>query len=183
MSRPNQKMIGIYVPLDLHEEIKSRANSRGQTIKEYFLSLHETEVKKDVWTEVVQIRKNTEKILDMLHAFAFSENVQPLKEHAKEHDPKDKEETHREIVPSTDVDLGQYSEYLERYRKNPRQYRALRETLKIILELGGKATSVQIKEGRGFSRTTMIKRQIQRLAEDGVVAVDYSVKPFVVTLL
>lgn len=178
MSRANQKMIGIYVSEGLHRSIKKAAQDRGMTVKEYLISLHRRETE-DPSVEILEdIRKKTDLILDLVGGLSYT----PISRKAISATPKD------DNIPNEganeEAKLSQsLMEYLEQFQSVPRQYRALKETLEIIVRHGGSATSVQIKEGRGFSRTTLVKGQVERLEKDGIVTVDYSRKPFIVALV
>ena len=66
---------------------------------------------------------------------------------------------------------------------NRRQREAISETLQVIVNHGGSTTSSVIKRERGFTRTTIANRQLNRLIEDGIIIKDDSVTPFVVTLV
>lgn len=172
MSRANQKMIGIYVSADVHQSIKKAAQDRGMTVKEYLLSLHRKEAIDATPKLLEEIRQKTDQIL----AIVGRSSKRSL--------PSEPPETKQPPPSSTSSILSpKLLKYLEQFRSVPRQYNALKETLEIILRHGGKATSVQIKEARGFSRTTLIKGQVERLEKDGIIQVDHGRKPFVVELV
>ncbi len=173
MSRANQKMIGIYVSENIHRSIKKAAQDRGMTIKEYFISLHRKETEDNAIEILEEIRAKTNRILDLVEGRSTVSAA-----------PIQKVETPAKPTFSSSGDLSQsLLDYLEQFQSVPRQYRALKETLEILVRHGGSATSVQIKEGRGFSRTTLIKGQVERLEKDGIVMVDHGRKPFIVTLV
>lgn len=145
------------------------------------MELHEAEIngKKETIDLLHQIKRNTDKILDQLLSLPLQSPPSPEKKNKK----KKSDEHHPPLPENAPKHLSKaLLSYLENYRNNPRQYNALKETLSIIVSNGGTATSTFIKEQRGFSRTTLIKGQIDRLVADGIIERDDSRKPYVVKL-
>ena len=169
-------MIGIYVSESIHSQIKMLARTRGQSIKEYILALHNSYVNEGHISPAEQpLALKIEKKLNTLISA-----ISPLP--PSKISEKQNPESYTRPPNTTDLMHEKFRTYLKKFERRPHQKKAIKETLQIIIDKGGTATSSEIKMLRGFSRTTMINRQIQRLIQDKIITKDGSLIPYSVTL-
>ncbi len=187
MARQGKKMIGIYVDEKLYEEIKRSAAESGKSIKDYFIDLHSGPKSETADTVVERLKQElTEGELRQILASIVARPVpsrrvpEILPERVKEPSRISKD-TFFSKQPKKVMQIPKFVDYLNSLN-NRRQREAIRDTLQVIINHGGSTTSSVIKKERGFTRTTIANRQLDRLIRDGILVKDSSVTPFIVTL-